>query len=71
MSIPVVELPEDAYPILAELFREDTGEVVWSTTILGPSIFRVPAFGGQGFIVRARVTYANGEVHEEAVPGKE
>ncbi len=65
------ELPPDAFPILIELVRDDTGQVVWEQNVIRPSLVRIPGFGGQGFRVHGRVTFGNGEVHEEAVPGKE
>lgn len=70
-GIEFFALPASDFPILAELLRDDTGEVVWRRVINGPGVIKVPGFGGQGFRVHARITYADGRVDEEEVPEKE
>ncbi len=69
-NVAFFELPPDAFPILLELIRDDTGEVVWKQNVIRPCVLRIPGFGGQGFRVHGRVTFGNGDVHEEAVPEK-
>ena len=50
---------------MVELFREDTGEILFLKVITGPGVIRIPGRGGQGFHVKARITWPDGTVETE------
>lgn len=68
VTIEFHKLEPDDYPFTAELFNGDSGEVLWRTEVTGPCLLRLPSLGGQGFPVRARILFSDGQTIEETVP---
>jgi hypothetical protein len=59
---PMYRMKPRDFPFTIEIFREDTGEIVWREVISGPGVLEVPGFGGSGFKVGVRTIYPDGRV---------
>lgn len=68
MHVPIVEMPAELFPLTIEFFSISTGAKVWETTVQRPDAtmhrLRIPPLVPVHGAVRARVTYADGDVYE-------
>jgi hypothetical protein len=63
-----IDVPNERFPIVIEMFRVDTGEVVWSQFISGPGAVTIPPLKDmQGVAIGTRVIDGTGLV-EEIIP---
>ena len=73
MSEPVefCALPAELFPLTMQLLRHggpDDGEVLWETVAESAGVVSIPSFGALGIVVRARITFADGDTIEESLP---
>lgn len=66
-----IDLGPDDYPFWLNFISERTGQVVWEQYVDAPGAVQVPALGSLYGPVKARLTFADGEVWNSDDPDPE